>query len=434
MKYVIKGTNVFINGSFRAADVFICDGRIVFVSQGISVFDSMMSDNAFVSDDTFVFDFTANKYFVFPGLVDVHVHLREPGFSYKATIASETLAAAKGGYTDVCSMPNLNPAPDSFETLKQQLDIIKKDAFVNVHPYGTITKRREGKELAEIDELADLVVAFTDDGSGIQNDELMRKAMKKVKTFDKIIAAHCEDISYIKEGGYIHDGEYAKMHNHIGISSESEWKQVERDVKLARETGAKYHVCHVSTKESVEIIRQAKRDGVNVTCETAPHYLVFSDMDITNDGRFKMNPPIRSEADRMALIEGIKDGTIDMIATDHAPHSFEEKSKGLKGSLMGVVGLETAFPVLYTRLVKTGVISLNKLVELMTTFPAERFNIESGIEVGKAANITVFDISKKFIINSKVFLSKGKSSPFEGLEVYGKTKMTMVNGRIVWND
>lgn len=430
MKFTIKGANVYIDGAFHSADILISDEKISAIEYSTCKSDAITA----VSDDTFVFDFTNSSYIIIPGLVDVHVHLREPGFSYKATIKSETLAAAKGGYTHICSMPNLNPAPDSLETLSEQLEIIYRDAVVNVLPYGTITKKRGGAELSDINGLCEYVVGYTDDGSGVQNEEVMLSAMKKARELSKIIAAHCEDTSLIKEGGYIHDGEYAKKNGHIGISSESEWKQIERDISLARESGVKYHVCHISTKESVEIIRQAKKDGVDITCETAPHYLVYCDEDILDEGRFKMNPPIRGAADREALIEGIKDGTIDMIATDHAPHSIDEKSRGLRDSLMGVVGLETAFAVLYTNLVKTNKITLSKLIDLMTTSPAKRFSIESGIKVGLAANLTVFDLSEKYKIDSNTFLSKGKATPFEGNEVYGKTIMTIVNGRIVWNE
>ncbi|MBR4100077.1 MAG: dihydroorotase [Clostridia bacterium] len=359
-----------------------------------------------------------NNLFVFPAFCDVHVHLREPGFSYKETIKSGTLASARGGYTDVCAMPNLNPVPDSAEHLKEQLDIIKKDAVINVHPYASITIGQLGEKLSDFESLKD-AFAFSDDGKGVQSEALMRKAMLKAKELDKIIVAHCEDNSLLFSG-YIHDGEYAKKHGHRGICSESEWKPIERDLKLAKETGCKYHVCHISCKESVELIRKAKAEGVDVTCETAPHYLVLTDMDLKEEGRFKMNPPLRSEADRLALIEGIKDGTIDMIATDHAPHSAEEKSKGLEKSAFGIVGIETAFPLMYTYMVKTGIITLEKLIELMSTNPRKRFGL-------KENGYTVWDLDKKFTVNTRDFLSKGKATPFENYELYGECKMTVQN-------
>ncbi len=359
--------------------------------------------------------------YVFPAFCDVHVHLREPGFSYKETIESGTKASAKGGYTDVCSMPNLNPVPDSPENLKIQLDLIEKNAVINVHPYCAITKGQLGEELVEFEKL-ESAFAFSDDGKGVQSQELMREAMIRATKMGKMIVAHCEENSLLK-GGYIHDGEYAKQNGHRGICSESEWKPIERDLKLAKETGCKYHVCHISCKESVDLIRKAKADGVDVTCETAPHYLVFNDMDLKEEGRFKMNPPIRSESDRLALIEGIKDGTIDMIATDHAPHSDEEKSKGLEKSAFGVVGIETAFSVMYTHLVKTGIITLEKLIEIMAINPRKRFNIsESGY--------TVWDLDKKYTVNTDEFLSKGKATPFENCELYGECKLTVLGNQV----
>ena len=367
----------------------------------------------------FVVDF--NNCYVFPAFCDVHVHLREPGFSYKETIKSGTCACAKGGYTDVCSMPNLNPVPDSVEHLKAQLDIIEKDACINVHPYASITVGQLGNELSDFDGLKD-AFAFSDDGRGVQNADMMRKAMLKAKELGKVIVAHCEDNSLL-HGGYIHDGEYAKKHNHRGICSESEWGPIKRDIALAKETGCKYHVCHISTKESVELIRQAKADGVDITCETAPHYLVLTDMDLKEDGKFKMNPPLRSEEDRLALIEGIKDGTIDMIATDHAPHSAEEKSKGLQKSAFGIVGIETAFSVMYTFLVKTGIISLEKLIEIMAINPRKRFGISD-------SGYTVWDLDKKFVVNPKEFLSMGKATPFENYELYGECKLTVLGDSI----
>ena len=364
--------------------------------------------------------------YCFPGFIDVHVHLREPGFSYKETIETGTKASARGGYTAVCSMPNLKPAPDSVENLNLQLEKIKSDAVINVYPYACITVGEKGEEATPMEDLAEYAIGFSDDGRGVQNDDMMRQAMERAKKLDKIIAAHCE-VNDLLNGGYIHDGEYAKAHGHKGISSASEYKQIERDLKLVEEIGCKYHVCHISTKESVDVIRKAKARGVNVTCETGPHYLVFSDSDLKEEGRFKMNPPIRSEEDRKALIEGICDGTIDMIATDHAPHSYEEKSKGLAGSLMGVVGIETAFPVLYTHLVKKGIITLEKLVELMSINPAKRFGIENN-------GFTVFDLNSEYKINPEDFLSMGKSTPFEGFLVNGECKLTVLDGKVAYEN
>ncbi|MBE6750262.1 MAG: dihydroorotase [Ruminococcaceae bacterium] len=369
-----------------------------------------------------------NNCFIFPAFCDVHVHLREPGFSYKETIKTGTLAAARGGYSDVCSMPNLNPVPDSAENLKVQTDLIKSGAVINVHPYASITVEQKGEVLSDFEAMAKDCIAFSDDGRGVQSQELMRQAMLKAKKLGKIIVAHCEDNSLL-QGGYIHDGEYAKLHGHKGICSESEWKPIERDLALAKETGCKYHVCHISCKESVELIRKAKADGVDVTCETAPHYLVMNDMMLKEDGRFKMNPPIRSEEDRLALIEGLKDGTIDMIATDHAPHSYEEKSKGLDKSLMGVVGLETAFSVLYTRLVKTNIITLERLVEVMAIAPRKRFNIEY-----REGDICVFDLNKNYVVNPDEFLSLGKATPFKNEKLFGVCKLTVANEKIVYTD
>lgn len=365
------------------------------------------------------------NYIIVPGLCDVHVHFREPGFSYKETIASGSAAAAHGGYTAVCTMPNLDPVPDSAEHLQVQLDAIKRGAAIKVLPYGAITVGEKGERLADMKAISDKVCAFSDDGKGVQNDEMMREAMTAAKRLGKIIAAHCEDNSLLL-GGYIHDGEYAKMHGHRGISSASEYKQIERDLRLAEETDCAYHVCHISTKESVELIRQAKVRGVDVTCETAPHYLVLCDEDMQEDGRFKMNPPLRSREDKEALIEGIKDGTIDMIATDHAPHSAEEKGRGLEKSLMGVVGLETAFPVLYTELVMKNIITLDRLVELMSFKPKERFGIDTNND------FAVFDISEAYKIDPEDFLSMGRATPFAGREVFGRCLLTVHGGKAVY--
>jgi len=370
-------------------------------------------------------DESVSKYTVFPGFCDVHVHFREPGFSYKETIATGSKAAARGGYTAVCTMPNLNPVPDSVEHLREQLEIIERDAVIDVYPYASITVKQLGDELSDMEGMANDAIAFSDDGRGVQSDEMMRNAMLKAKSLGKMIVAHCE-VNSLLNGGYIHDGEYAKANGHRGICSESEWAQIARDIELAKETGCAYHVCHISTKESVEIIRKAKSEGVDITCETGPHYLVFDDSNLKEDGKYKMNPPIRSNADKLALIEGICDGTIDMIATDHAPHSAEEKAKGLAGSAFGIVGIETAFPVLYTKLVKTGVITLDRLMELLVTNPRKRFNIPLGND------FSVWDLEKEFTVDPEKFLSKGHATPFEGMELFGECVLTVKDGKIVY--
>jgi dihydroorotase len=364
---------------------------------------------------------------LFPGFTDVHVHLREPGFSYKETMATGTRAAARGGFCCVCTMPNINPVPDSAETLEEQLALIRQHAVIRVKPFGAISRGQKGCELADLAGMADKVAGFSDDGRGVQREDFMMQAMRQVKNLNQVIAAHCEDESLLG-GGYIHQGDYARLHGHVGNPSESEWRQVERDLRLAEETGCKYHVCHVSTKESVALIREAKRRGVDVTCETVPHYLVLDDSQLKEDGRFKMNPPIRGKEDREALIEGVLDGTVDMIATDHAPHSWEEKAKGLKGSLNGVVGLETAFPVLYTRLVRLGILSLRGLIALMSFRPNARFGFTP------AEDYTLFDLGERETINPEHFLSMGKSTPFAGMEVYGKCLLTQCGGRTAWMD
>lgn len=419
MNYILSNANVFMQDKFVKSNVFVKDGIITDISSAVPTTGSVVYD--------------LEGCFVFPGLIDVHTHLREPGFFYKETIQTGTLAAAHGGYTTICAMPNLNPVPDCAETLDPQLEIIRKTACIEVLPYGAITRGEKGMELAAIDELAPHVCAFSDDGRGVQNDKIMRQAMQKIKQFDKIVAAHCE-VNELLNGGYIHDGLYCAQHGHKGICSESEWKQIERDLQLVREIGGKYHVCHISTKEGVALIRQAKAEGLSVSCETGPHYLVFCDMDLQEDGRFKMNPPLRSKADRDALITGILDGTIDMIATDHAPHSAEEKSKGLSGSMMGIVGLETAFPVLYTELVKKGILTLEKLIHLMHTNPSKRFGIGTPLAVGMPANLTVYDLSAQYTIDPADFLSMGKSTPFAGRQVYGKCLLTLYHGAPVWED
>ncbi len=369
--------------------------------------------------------FDHSRYTVFPGFCDVHVHFREPGFSYKETIASGCRAAARGGYTAVCTMPNLNPVPDSATRLREQTAIIERDATIGVYPYGAITVGQRGEALAALEKMAPEVIAFSDDGRGVQDDEMMREAMCRAKALGKIIVAHCE-VNALLRGGYIHDGAYAAEHGHRGICSESEWRQIERDLKLVKEIGCAYHVCHISTKESVELICRAKAEGLDVTCETAPHYLVMDDRDLQEHGRFKMNPPLRSSADREALIAGVCDGTIDMIATDHAPHSAEEKAKGLEGSAFGVVGLETALPILYTELVKTGILTLERLVELLTIHPRERFGIPYD------DSVTVWDLEQAYTVDPAEFASCGKATPFEGRKVFGRCVLTARDGRPVF--
>ncbi len=369
--------------------------------------------------------FNDEAYTVFPGFCDVHVHFREPGFSYKETIASGTCAAAAGGYTAVCTMPNLDPVPDSPAHLKEQTDIITRDALVGVYPYGAITVGEKGEALADLAGMAGDVVAYSDDGRGVQSDDMMRAAMEEAKRLGKMIVAHCE-VNALLRGGYIHEGAYAAAHGHKGICSESEWRQIERDLRLAKETGCAYHVCHISTKESVALIRDAKRSGVDVTCETAPHYLLLDERDLREDGRYKMNPPLRTPADREALLQGVSDGTIDMIATDHAPHSAEEKSKGLAASAFGIIGLETAFPLLYTGLVRTGILPMAKLMDLLVWNPRKRFRIPMGND------FSVWDLNQQHRIDPERFFSKGRATPFAGREVYGKCCLTVYHGKAVY--
>ena len=415
---LIKGCNVFIDGRFVPSDVEVQGGIVSRVEPAVV-------PNSGVP----VFNYSG---IVVPGLVDVHVHLREPGFSFKETMETGTAAAARGGYTAVCAMPNLNPVPDSAEHLAVELEAIRRGAKVRVYPYGSLTVGERGLEMADMSAMADAAVAYSDDGRGVQDEDMMRECMRAVAATGKLLAAHCEVDSLLK-GGYIHDGAYARAHGHRGICSESEWREVERDIRLAEETGCAFHVCHVSTKESVRLVREARARGVNVTAETAPHYLLLTEEDLQEDGRFKMNPPLRERADRDALIEGLLDGTIGMIATDHAPHTPEEKSRVLEKSPMGVVGLECAFPVLFTGLVEKGAVTLEKLVELMSSAPAKRFGIPGGeIEVGKPANLAVFDIDTEHTIDSSEFASMGRATPFEGWRVRGKCLMTVCAGRTVW--
>ena len=381
--------------------------------------------DGFSMDDEFIRSFDDDGNIVFPGFCDVHVHFREPGFSYKETIRSGSLAAARGGYTAVCTMPNLNPIPDSAAHLREQTDIIERASVINVYPYAAITVGQRGEELSDMAELAGDAIAFSDDGRGVQSEDMMREAMKRAASLGKMIVAHCE-VNDLLRGGYIHDGAYAKAHGHRGICSESEYAQIERDIRLSKETGCAYHVCHISAKESVEAIRRAKAEGVNITCETAPHYLVLDEGALCEEGRFKMNPPLRGKEDREALIEGVIDGTIDMIATDHAPHSAEEKSKGLEKSAFGIVGLETAFPVLYTYLVKENIISLEKLTELLALNARKRFGISLGND------FSIWNPNKKFTVNAKDFLSMGKATPFEGRELFGENLVTVCGGKVVY--
>lgn len=414
MNFLLTGGAVFRDGTFQNVDVAISKGRIVSVSPSLSQEGFSVIE--------------CQDQVIVPGFVDVHVHLREPGFSYKETIASGTAAAAAGGYTAVCAMPNLNPVPDSLEHLWPELDAIARDGRVRVYPYGAITRGEKGAELADMPAMEPFVCGFSDDGKGVQSADQMRDAMELAKQLDKPITAHCEDESLLTPGWCIHDGEWAKRNGFPGNAPESEWKQVERDLELVRETGCGYHVCHISTKESVALIRKAKGEGLNVTCETGPHYLLLDDAMLEEDGRFKMNPPLRDKADREALLEGLADGTIDMIATDHAPHSAEEKSRGLEKSAMGIVGLETAFPLLYTHLVKPGVISFARLMELLHDAPCRRFGIAPD------TGFTVFDLNRTYPIDPAEFLSMGRATPFAGWSVQGRCLLTAMEGRAVWYD
>ena len=419
-RIVLKGGRVFSGGKSFEADVVVCGDRIAEVTP----------EAAILPGDKVV---DCRGRWVSAGLVDLHVHLREPGFSSKETIATGTAAAAHDGFTTVCAMPNLEPAPDSLENLRRETAIIERDAVVKVLPYATITRRRAGREIVDFAALKPYVAAFSDDGSGVQDDDMMLAAMRAAAANDCIIAAHCE-VNSLLHGGYIHDGAYAAAHGHKGISSESEWRQIERDIRLAEQTGCRYHVCHISTKESVALIRDAKRSGVRITCETGPHYLTMCDADLREEGRFKMNPPIRSAADRDALIEGAQDGTIDVIATDHAPHTAEEKSRGLAGSAMGVVGLETSFAVIYTKLVMAGIISPERMIELMAEAPRRIFALGGGLAAGEKADIAVFDLDNEFTVDPATFLSKGRSTPFEGWRLHGQTILTLVDGRTAYRN
>ena len=421
MRYLLQNAQLLSSGGvFRAADVLLSDGRIVSIGDRISCPADAVSIDL-------------HKAVLFPGFVDVHVHLREPGFSYKETILTGTLAAAHGGFAHVAAMPNLDPVPDCAAALAVQRAIIEKDALVHVHPYGAISVGEKGERLADLEGLAPGVIAFSDDGRGVQSESLMREAMMQCRRLGKILAAHCEDNSLL-HGGYIHDGAYARAHGHRGICSESEWGPIARDLRLAEQTGCAYHVCHVSTKESVALIRAAKRRGVDVTCETAPHYLTFTDEDLQEDGRFKMNPPLRAREDRDALIEGLLDGTIDMLVTDHAPHSREEKARGLEKSAMGVVGLETSFAASYTALVQTGILPLEKLVDLMHGAPMRRFGCGTELAEGQPADLTAFDLTKTYTVDPETFLTMGRATPFAGRALTGVCKLTMIGGEPVWKE
>ena len=421
MRYLLQNAQILSSGGvFRAADVLLSGGRIVSIGDRISCHADAVSIDL-------------HKAVLFPGFVDVHVHLREPGFSYKETIRTGTLAAAHGGFAHVAAMPNLDPVPDCAAALDLQRAIIEKDALVHVHPYGAISVGEKGERLADLEGLAPGVIAFSDDGRGVQSESLMREAMMQCRRLGKILAAHCEDNSLL-HGGYIHDGAYARAHGHRGICSESEWGPIARDLRLAKETGCAYHVCHVSTKESVALIRAAKRRGVDVTCETAPHYLTFTDEDLQEDGRFKMNPPLRAREDRDALIEGLLDGTIDMLVTDHAPHSREEKARGLEKSAMGVVGLETSFAASYTALVQTGILPLEKLVDLMHGAPMRRFGCGTELAEGQPADLTAFDLTKTYTVDPETFLTMGRATPFAGRALTGVCKLTMIGGEPVWKE
>lgn len=418
---LLKGASVHTAEGCIATDILVADGRIAAMAPSIEP-----------GEGTCVYDLRGKH--VVSGLVDVHVHLREPGFEYKETIATGTAAAAHGGYTTVCPMPNLNPVPDTPEHLDVQTDIIARTAAIDVIPYASITRGQRGcGEPVDFAALAPRVAGFSDDGRGVQDEALMAEAMRRAAACGSRIVAHCE-VNELLHGGYIHDGEYCRRHGHRGICSESEWRQVERDLRLAEATGSQYHVCHVSTRESVELVRQAKARGVKASCETAPHYLLLCDDDLQEDGRFKMNPPLRSAEDRAALIEGVMDGTIEVIATDHAPHSAEEKSRGLEGSAFGIVGLETAFALMYTNFVAAGRMTLERLLELMSAAPRRIFGLGGSIAVGERADLAVFDLDEEYVIDPAEFLSKGHSTPFEGWRVKGKCLLTVSRGKVAYAD
>ena len=415
---LIKGAKVWTNGAFEVCDVRMCEGVLTELQPTIQPCEGERV-------------VLAEGKVLLPGLVDMHVHLREPGYGYKETIATGTAAAAKGGFTTVCTMPNLNPAPDSLANLEEQLRLIREEAQIEVLPYATITRERRGGELIDYKSLASYVAGFSDDGTGVQSQEVMSEAMAAIAQTGGLLAAHCEVESLLR-GGYIHDGEWCKAHGHKGICSESEWREVERDIELAEQTGCRLHICHISTKESVELIRKAKARGVKVSCETAPHYLVLCDEDMREEGRFKMNPPLRSRADMEALRRGLADGTIDVVATDHAPHSAEEKSRGLAGSAMGVVGIETSLAAIYTFMVGGGIISLERMVEVMSIRARQLLGLAGGLVVGERVDATLVDFRSEYNVDTATFLSKGRSTPFEGMRLRGEVEMTIAAGRVVY--
>ena len=417
-KLLIFGAKVWLDGALVKRDVVVSEGKVERIAERIDATSDMV-------------EMDGRGKVLLPGLVDMHVHLREPGFSYKETISSGSRAAAAGGFTTVCTMPNLNPAPDTVENLQAQLDIIERDAVIEVLPYATITTARKGEELVDYAALAPRVAGFSDDGTGVQSADVMEAAMKGVAATGKMVAAHCE-VESLLNGGYIHDGEWCAAHGHKGICSESEWAEVERDIEIAERTGCHLHVCHISTKESVALIREAKKRGVKVSCETAPHYLAMCDEDLRDEGRFKMNPPLRSRADMEALREGLADGTIDVVATDHAPHSAEEKSRGLAGSAMGVVGIETSLAAIYTFMVAGGVIDFGRMVEVMADAPRRLLGLKGGLVEGEKADLTLVDFEKEFSVCPEEFLSCGKATPFEGMRLRGEVVCTIAGGKVVY--
>ena len=409
---------MWLGGALVKRDVVISDGKVERIAERIDATDDMV-------------EMDGRGKILLPGLVDMHVHLREPGYSYKETILSGSRAAAAGGFTTVCTMPNLNPAPDTVENLQAQLDIIERDAVIEVLPYATLTTARKGEELVDYAALAPRVAGFSDDGTGVQSAKVMEEAMKGVAATGKMVAAHCE-VESLLNGGYIHDGEWCRAHGHKGICSESEWAEVERDIEIAERTGCHLHVCHISTKESVALIREAKKRGVKVSCETAPHYLAMCDEDLRDEGRFKMNPPLRSRADMEALRKGLADGTIDVIATDHAPHSAEEKGRGLAGSAMGVVGIETSLAATYTFMVASGVIDFGRMVEVMADAPRRLLGLKGGLIEGERADMTLVDFEKEFSVCPEEFLSCGRATPFEGMRLHGEVVCTIAGGKVVY--
>lgn len=417
-----NGRQINENNELVAVDLLVKDGIIIEMNECIENTEAQVYD-------------LAGKL-VSPGLIDVHVHLREPGYERKETIETGTKAAARGGYTTIAAMANTIPVPDSMESVTYIEGLLQQSAQVRVFPYAAITLGERGQEIVDVEALSETsILGFSDDGRGIQEAGVMYQAMQRAKAVNKPIVAHCEDDSLLF-GGYLHDGEYAKANGHRGILSVSESAQIARDIMLAQATGVHYHICHISTKESVELVRFAKAQGINVTAEVSPHHLILCDTDIVNDDpNFKMNPPLRADADRIACVQGLLDGTIDVIATDHAPHHEDEKAWGIETAPFGIVGLETAFPLMYTKFVKTGKMTLKQLIDCMSTKPANIFNLPYGtLEVGAAADITIIDLDKEMEIDSSQFLSKGKNTPFNGYNVTGWPVMTLVGGRVAYKD